>query len=350
MEKIGLVIQGPLVSIGKSGYTAHIPKAKLVEDDIVHYDCRQNIQKIIDDFGELFDAIVISTWDNELRPGDQWRGATVVSMPDPGGIKIKNSHKDPNKYRQFIGIKRGLAELEKMSKVDYVVRIRTDQYLDLGKLVHSFIESTSGEGYNPGTVFVTAMRQDVFFVHDFYFASSFRTMKKFCDAILAYDMYEFASAAHTEIPIKHAYVLYGHTIGVPDWAYFSHFSPFGVSAVTEKIFTFMFENIYIPLDLKVFLSVVWRGSPFDEKYILGKFRHSEASAAKKRNIPALFSTDWERYFDFCREVRGENLTMRDKFIIWAGKLGWTSWILFRRSLGVVKRARFHHMPSIFLIP
>src|SRR3989344_3877342 len=137
-KKIGLVIQGALLSVGRTGNKLHqTPEQLKKEGGVIEYDCRENIQKIIDDFGHLFDEIVVSVFDNQLKDGDGWRGAKIVSAADPGGIKQEGHYKDNNKYRQFLSTLNGLKELEK-SGVQYAVKTRTDIYLDLEKLVHSF--------------------------------------------------------------------------------------------------------------------------------------------------------------------------------------------------------------------
>ena len=57
MKKVGLIIQGPLISFGKSGRTAtrqpFLSSEGIEEDGLVRYDCRSNIQKIINDFGKF---------------------------------------------------------------------------------------------------------------------------------------------------------------------------------------------------------------------------------------------------------------------------------------------------------
>jgi hypothetical protein len=64
MKKIGLIIQGPLVSNGKSRKQSNIPSGRLNKSDLVEYDCRDNIKKIISTYNSSVSQIVISTWDN----------------------------------------------------------------------------------------------------------------------------------------------------------------------------------------------------------------------------------------------------------------------------------------------
>jgi len=356
-KKIALVIQGPLLSIGKGGHNAHISQNKLKKSDLVCYDCRENIKKLINDFGSLFDLIVISTWDNQIKASDQWpAGVKIVAKPDPGGIERPGLYKERNKYRMFTGIKNALDEIDKINKkIDYVVRIRTDQYLDLWELIKSFfrgLNNTNKNCYRNELIFVPLFRPVDFTVADFYFASTLQAMKKFCNAILSYDNFEFFPNVHREIILKHAYVLYKKKINVPDWAYFPRLPQRGASRKTKRIFRFMFENIYFSLSPETFRSIIFRGSPFTEKYLSSRLRRKDLQSQKERNVykkinqffllkkynvPALASIDWERYFTFCQKFKGIELSWRNKLVIKAGKVGWDLWLLFRRIVSIIKR-------------
>lgn len=337
MKKIGLIIQGPLVSTGKDGAKAHIPKTVLGEIGFVHYDCRENIQKIIDDFGGLFEAIVISTWDNEIRPGDVWSGATVVSLPDPGEVKRdEHSNRSRNKYRQFLGIRCGLIELEKNADIEYVVRIRTDQYLDLRELVDSFFARLEKAVSPEDIIGVPFTRPDDFFVHDIYLASRVQTLRKFCDAMLAFDMHEFIFCVHREMVLKHAYVNYRNIIAVRDRDYFPQWPPMGASTGTKRIFAFMFERVFVPLDPGVFRSVVWRGSPLSGEQIRDQQLDAVPSKKNMITIPVLVSTDWERYFSFLHDTVGRKMAFSDNVVTKTGKICWDVWFVLRN---VAKKAK-----------
>ena len=197
-KKIGLVIQGPLLSIGRSGGNLHkSPEELRKSGGVIEFDCRDNIQRIVSEFGYLFDEIVVSTWDNEVKEGDGWQGVRLVSQPDPGGIKRPGHYKDNNKFRQFISTLRGLQELEK-SGVDYVVKTRTDIYLDFDKLLESFFNEIK-HNKNPKLIGATVVHRPTFLLHDLYFISTLKAMKGFCEAILNYDRFEFIPSVHREM-------------------------------------------------------------------------------------------------------------------------------------------------------
>ena len=325
-KRIGLVIQGPLISIGRTGEKMRQSVEQLQrEGGVIHYDCRENIQRTIDEFGHLFDEIVISTWDNEVKPGDGWRGAKLISAPDPGGIKQAGHYKDNNKHRQFISTLNGLLELEK-SGVDYAIKT-TDIYLDLEKLINSFFE-TSDKDKNPRAIGATVVHPQTFLLHDLYFMAELGELKKFCEAVLAYEKFEFISSVHREIVLKHAYVEYKDEIGVRDSAYFPFYPPTGVSAETRKIFDYMLNSVYFNLNPEVFKETLWRGTYFPDDHVASLTKGSGGS--RKYNIPALIATDWRRYFHFRKEFLSKEISLPDKLIIGVGECGWWLWNFTRK--------------------
>ncbi len=331
--KIGLVIQGPLMSIGRAGNNLHASPDQIQKDGgIIHFDCHENINRIISEFGHLFDEIVISTWDNEIKEGESFQGAKLISVPDPGGIKQIGHYKDNNKYRQFISTLNGLLELEK-SGVEYAVKARTDSWVDLEKLLESFFSGVE-KSPNEQAIYATVVHPRTFMLHDLYFASTLKAMKDFCEAILAFDKFEFISSVHREMVLKHAYVLYRKEISVPDWAYFPFSPPSGVSAESRKIFDYMFEKIFFSLDPEIFRTTTWRGECYEKEHVDGLVEKKEQ--IRKYNIPALIATDWDRYFHFRQEVSGQNIGSSEKLVVIVGKWGWDLWGWIRKVVRMLR--------------
>jgi hypothetical protein len=324
MRKIGLVIQGPLISVGKTGEQFYMTLEKLREaGGAVHYDCRPNIRRIISEFGHFFDEIVVSTWESEVREGDSFPGVRLVAAPDPGGIKRGNTkhYKDNNKFRQFLSMQNGLLELEK-SGIDYAVKARTDTYLDLKKLLGSFLSGIEDHGAD--AIFAPVIHKPTFLLHDLYFASSLAAMKRFCEGVLSYDRFEFISSAHMEIVLKHAYFIYKEQIGVPDWAYFPHSPLIGSSSETRKIFDYMLTHAYFSLDPEIFRALEWRGSRFPADHV-SSLVNDEASSKRGYSVSGIIATDWERYYNFRREAFGEPFTPPRRMRAKVAKLGWRAW-------------------------
>ena len=266
-KKIGLIIQGPLVSIGKTGQKLNTPLKNFKKEDLTKFDCRQNIKRVITDFKKLFDVVVISTWDNELKPNDHWSGAELISAPDPGG-RGYGSNKANNLYRQFIGIRNGLIKMRRIADIDYVVRIRTDQYLDLQELLNSFYRHLNRKNYYSEIICVPSHELPFHQLMDFYFASEPQALERFCDAVLAYNKYEFSKNIHYEMVLKPAFILYRNIIGMPDWAYFpKNYPSDGLGATTKEIFYFMLNKVFAPLSFAIIKSIIWRGTPLCDVYL-----------------------------------------------------------------------------------
>lgn len=321
--KIGLVIQGALTSIGRTGdKLRQTPEELKKTGGIIEYDTRENINRIIKEYGHLFDEIIVSVFDNQLKPGESFPGAKIVSAPDPGGIKQQGHYKDNNKVRQFLSTLNGLKELEK-SGVDYAVKARTDTFIDFDKLLQSFFAGDTNK------IGVTVLHRPNFLLHDLYFVAKLDVLKKFCEAILAYGEFEFISSVHREIILKPAHVMYKDVINVPDWAYFPHFPPDGVSAESRKVFNYMFDHVFFSLDQKVWRETLWRGTLFSQEHfrsLLG----SKDGKQRGYDLPALITTDWKRYHAFRERISGVKPLGIEVVKAKAGEWGWQLWNLARQ--------------------
>lgn len=121
----GLVIQGPLTSRGFDG------EAKYRE-----FDCIENIVRIQSKFGHLFESLVISTWEDEdparLEQLKQLGFRIVLCSSSDFSIPW---HPD-NRFLQYHSSLKGIAAIQ--DEVKYVVKCRTDAYLDLDLLLQEF--------------------------------------------------------------------------------------------------------------------------------------------------------------------------------------------------------------------
>ncbi|MDZ4205938.1 MAG: WavE lipopolysaccharide synthesis family protein, partial [Patescibacteria group bacterium] len=293
---------------------------------------RENIQRIVDEFGHLFDMIVVSTWDNEVKGGDGWPGVKLISVPDPGGIKQLGHYKDNNKHRQFISTLNGVLELEK-SGIEYAVKTRTDTYLDFKELVESFFADVE-ERKNSNAICATAVHGPNYLLHDLYFAATTKALKEFCEAIESFDKFEFISSVHREMVLKHAYAHYREIIDVPDWAYFPKFPPDGASAETRKIFDYMFRNVFFAFNPEIFRSTLWRGEHFPPEHVDSLVEVKQKY--RKYNIPGFISTDWRRYHHFLLQTSGRKIILPDKAKAMLGKLGWSLWNLVRKLWRMIR--------------
>ncbi len=349
MKKVGLIIQGPLVSFGKSGRTAARKldmSSGTGEDGLVRHDCRATIRRVVEDFGSLFDAVVISTWDTEVQPSDRWAGATLVAAPDPGASMNASplAYKAHNRNRQFVGIQHGLTWLKEHADVAYIVCMRTDQYLDLRALLDSFARRLQGESQAAEIICVPYSRPGAFLVSDFYFAAATDTLDAFLSAQLSYDRYEFVVDVHRDMILKYAYAAFRNDLRVPGPAYFPRDPVGGVNRKTRTIFQSMFTRVFLPLSGDVLHSVEWRGSKLSEEYTRSVTVEESDGAAQGHpwslqdiSVPMLFSTNWERYYDFCR-ITGKNIPAWEWVCTTVlGRIGWDAWVLFQQGARMIKK-------------
>jgi hypothetical protein len=142
-ERIGIVIQGPLISRGRTGRTANIGFRSLTNEDIVDYNCIPLIVKMVERYSNKYDIICI-TWSNELEsnklelkrllpPG------TLYIIDDdtkylPPRSKILSGN---NKYRQIRSSLSGFEVLLNRG-CTHLAKIRSDQEIDVDKLVYDY--------------------------------------------------------------------------------------------------------------------------------------------------------------------------------------------------------------------
>lgn len=343
MRNIGLIIQGPLVSRGISGRTAHIiERSKLREGDIVSYDCRENIQNIIDRFGHLFSGVVISTWEDEVKPSDSWKGAALVTANDKGlkGESLQGILPN-NKFKQFFGVLSGIKYLEQHSDVDFIIKMRTDQWLDISKILESVEHYLESGRYTPEVIFVPRMKKGGF--GDFYFAGNIRTLKSFHRSFLEFNKFEFHSSVHKETWLKYAYVRYRDVIRTSEHGYFSR-PPAGryYCKHSLKIFEFMVQNVFRPLSFSCYRTIVWRGEQLSKKG-LQKVKEQEIfeeDFLKNKKVSSFFpkecactpAIDWRRYEDFRCNILGEPALIknwiRQQLAVFFSPLWYIKWIVF----------------------
>ncbi|MDP2641552.1 MAG: WavE lipopolysaccharide synthesis family protein [Candidatus Yanofskybacteria bacterium] len=325
---IGLVIQGPLVSYGKkSGENAHVPWRRIPEEQTVRYDCRENITSIIRDFGRFFDSIVISTWQDEIQPGDSWEGAVLIASDDRALPKswrgeVRGQKIPHNRFRQMFGVLTGIEYLEKHSNVDMVLKIRTDQYVDLAKMLEFITTAQSLKRFASDVIFVPSiMREDAKYgILDFYFAGSISAMKAFHHSIFECKAFEFEPSIHRELWLKYAYVAYRNAIGAPEYAYFPSAYQKSYCDETLQIFHHMMFRVFWPLEFSVFRTVIWRGRPWSEEALAFECKNNifaeevaeNATTALSGGCPRFLGIDWRRYADFRLRILKRPFSIRER--------------------------------------
>ncbi len=352
-RKIGLIIQGPLVSKGISGRVAHIvQRRKLKESEIVNYDCRKNIQEIIDKLGHLFESVVVSTWEDEVRSTDSWRGATLVTTKSVGLIGESVGGILPNnKFKQIFGILSGIKYLKEHSNVDFIIKIRTDQWVDIPKILESIEHYFASGQYTQEVIFVPRMKKDGF--GDFYFAGNIKTLESFHEAFFEFDKFEFHPSVHREMWLKYAYVKYRNYIKVQEHGYFPKLYKYNGKYCkhTLAISKFMIKNVFRPLSFDCYRTIIWRGEKMTKEGLrnIQEKEIFEEEFLKRQTMSDFFpkcracslAVDWQRYEEFRRKVLGKPASTRN----WARQ----QLTVFLRPFWYVDRIAYYvKHPSQFL--
>ena len=186
--EVALIIQGPLISNGITGADNFLKKAQI--NSHIDFDCRPNIRRLIVMYEDLFSAIVVSTWDDDTSFEHQ--SAHVLRIPPLDTRQANSDLNLGNILRQFTLIRAGLDCVPRTT--DYVLKIRTDQFLRLDILVrHIKGQADSGKWFTPDFYLDGKF-------HDFYLAgpqSEFASLASgICDAKSRY-----TRSVHHEIPI-----------------------------------------------------------------------------------------------------------------------------------------------------
>jgi len=187
--KKGLIIQGPLLSRGRTGRTINIGFSKVTETDVVDYDCVANIANIYNEFKDIYDHIICVTWNTEdrskLKDVITILGEESVLILDDKTKKINSRGpiiSDNNKYRQFFSTQKGLDLLSQLG-CELAVKVRTDQFSNYDCLLDVALESIK---HNKVVVpwMNTSNILEADELPDLYFAGEVSLLNKLCSHYL----------------------------------------------------------------------------------------------------------------------------------------------------------------------
>lgn len=270
--KKGLIIQGPIISKGRTGKTANITFSKVSESDIVDYNCTENIIKIFDKYGSVFDYIVVVTWENQdeailshlksLLPKDSLLLIEDTTKPIKAKGKLIPGN---NKYRQFLSIYEGSKFLSDLG-CDYIFKIRSDQFLDLKLLVSDSLEKLKYEHRNIVLVpwINTKNSYSVLLIPDHYFAAKSKDMLSFTQEYLVNP--EILDHVHTDIFFKWSLRSLSHFPLIR--TYIRITSRFGNNIFLHPLINpWLSRGFFKPLDKNILNSLYWRGEKFQSDFI-----------------------------------------------------------------------------------
>lgn len=270
MSNYNLIIQGPILSLGRTGSTYLSYDATNPKKGVVNFDSKESIKAVLNKYSTLFDQIVIVTWEGEDISSEEIKEYTNCRL-----IKIKdtsNTYSNPNHptgqtnlIKQFHSTKHGLLTLEEPSVADnYIVKIRTDQEVDLDALIK---EHQTASNDTKKKIFVPFFRKNE--LSDFYFVAPFQKMLNFCDNIINTQnipQINFSNTSvHKIMAFAHFYAKHNNN-DILNFLYLKSYYPTFINfnsklhncAEAKEIATFL-NNEFTSFSLGLLHKTFWRG-------------------------------------------------------------------------------------------
>jgi len=264
------------------GAKLHDAKGARLKKHSVTYDCRDNIISLIENYGSNFDKIVVSTWEDQVLKNESFKGSDLITFKDPGTLSFQPDGKPNNKFRQFFGIHGGLKYLKESGFSGYVIKIRSDNYVDVAAII-SYFKNIS-DSRKESSIGVPISIPTRCYIQDFYFVGTIDNLLEFTEAQIQYQ--EFTDSVHNETILKYAFYKYRNDKIINPIAYFpAFFKPF-VFSQTLKVAEYMGENAFFELPKTIFYTQIQRGSKISNEF-RERLESSRKTKLRSIHIPML---------------------------------------------------------------
>lgn len=273
--KTGLIIQGPLISGGFTGKTQGSGRTRAKASELVNFNCQDTINENIACASNLFDSIVLSTWENEKVELED-KSVKVLFLKDPTPQPPVSRRPIPgfpdfnklNNVRQFFSVWNGANYLENLG-IEYVIKIRTDQSLDIKMLFqefHFFISNIKKPYFVP---FLYSSNR--WMIPDFFIGGAIHDIQQ-----ISIDMMnpakQFHPNVHRDLFFK-ACFKQGANLNLSLFPN-AFIDEDKESVILEQIVEHAFNRVWHPGSKELYSSIVWRGESinhnFSDKLFAGK--------------------------------------------------------------------------------
>lgn len=279
--RTALVIQGPILSTGRTGNSLHNPESGIGKDKIVEYDSSEVVNFYINSYSTLFDVIIVSTWQGEDVSKILIRdGVHVIKSEDTlrsiVPVSRVQGYLGNNKLRQFFTLRRAL-DFCKIIGINHVIKVRTDNLVDVSVLFKSSLLDQHKLWF-PGTGSCSN------YLEDFYFAGSLEHLEELCDSMLhGRSLYK---SVHLDLFYKYMKL----RLKPRSWSIFDYFPQTnGWTEGQAKLVNVGNAEFFGYFPIEVWNSQVWRGEPIQEKFFL-KQTSSVSTVGKTTN-----SKSWRKF-------------------------------------------------------
>lgn len=267
----GLVIQGPVISGGIRGKSWGKGHSKMTAGDLINFNCSHTIMKNLSEAVQLFDHVAVITWENENTSEinfKELKNVTLLKVPDPGsaGMYRKrqkfagfNTFHHDNVFRQFESTYAGIKELRK-NKVNYCVKIRTDQEINVRRLYDEFVKSME---FADDRLFIPYFLTNApWAIPDFYLGGLCADLELLCGLMISKK--RFNLNVHRDLFVK-SVMIYNPKEVMENYLQM-FLSSDNLSVKQQEIFDKALRS-FTSGSSKLFESIVWRGDKIENSIL-----------------------------------------------------------------------------------
>lgn len=277
-----IVIQGPIITSGNSGDGTFVN----------NLNCIENIQNLISASRHLVKGFILCTWKSTIPfPLDE--DVIVLELDDPGSKPVIGHQSPSNEFRQSYGCLFAINKAIEKHDPEYLLKIRTDQFIDLPKVIEHIIrtdEKTSNYeqvGQEGFIYFPNMLSWSPYSVGDFFIGGHARDIQLFFEAQVALSNHTFGydfSWLHSDIILRHAFRNLRSKLLLPDEYFFPNITPSFRLYLLHQKFPIKFHpaiirlwSIILQQSISFFPraiseDMIWRGTKMNfEKHTMGEF-------------------------------------------------------------------------------
>jgi hypothetical protein len=269
MKDYNLIIQGPILSPGRTGKTLNDP---LTKEAIVDFRCEQTIIDTIEKYGHHFGKILVVTWQSEefdeslLSP---YPNCEFIKLVDLAPTLVLRKQRLPtdfnNKFKQFYACAEAAQRLQQRDE-KFILKIRTDQLVDLDRLLQEHRHAVTNDSSKSNKVFVPYIVNQTFMISDFYILSEKKTFEKFCSSMLWGNYLEFNSSVHLDLSLKYAYVEHREKLNISTRTYFLNSFNKHVNSDKITLRNYLVRYVYEAFSKELIETTIWRGDTIRYDY------------------------------------------------------------------------------------
>ncbi len=264
--KIGLVIQGPFESYGKTGKTISYSSLRIAreKDSMQNYDCVPNVERLCNEAKNKFSNVVISSWKDEKFSNLEFDCDKLILLDNEEkyGAKVgvlSGPRQWNNVYKQAKTTYEGVTALNNLG-CDFIVKIRTDMWFDLNILHEIAIKA-----YNEKKILGTnELRNGTRFLEmdDMVLGAETKTMIRWFDSLIHW---KFHWGSHDAFMRSLIWSTYGDYPSLPLKDFYTVMSNEASNELYSKAKD-LWENKFLIVNNRLWETATYRGEIVEKGY------------------------------------------------------------------------------------